>query len=67
MPHTCTPVGLKCTLCVLQESESAEDSSPGSERGSIDRGPAPQAIAEGNICQVPLTVAPAYSLTLMKL
>ena len=35
-------------LFVLKESESAEEeSSLGSERGSIDRGPAPQAIAEG--------------------
>ncbi|XP_076460031.1 uncharacterized protein LOC143293050 isoform X35 [Babylonia areolata] len=31
---------------MIKESESAEESSPGSERGSIDRGPAPQAIAE---------------------
>ena len=49
-PGSHTPTRLKhSTLCVLQESESAEEeSSPGSERGSIDRGPAPQAIAEGN-------------------
>ncbi|XP_076460003.1 uncharacterized protein LOC143293050 isoform X8 [Babylonia areolata] len=34
---------------MIKESESAEESSPGSERGSIDRGPAPQAIAEASI------------------
>ena len=33
---------------MFQESESAEEESiPGSERGSIDRGHAPQAMAEG--------------------
>ncbi|KAL8614687.1 hypothetical protein ACOMHN_046574 [Nucella lapillus] len=42
---------------MIKESESAEESSPSSERVSVDRGPAPQAIAEGKPCFTASTLA----------
>lgn len=48
LPTTCLLLSLISVFISFQESESAaEESSPGSERGSFDRGPAPQAVTEG--------------------